>query len=50
MDRQLASAIIDRLAEQRGDETSPTEDVIDLARVLQYVLEQLRSHNGQSSS
>lgn len=39
MERELAWATVKRIAALRGNETIPTEDVIDLAQAVLYLLE-----------
>ncbi len=41
MEKEQAWATTQRLANKRGNETIPTEDVIDLAQALLYVLERI---------
>ena len=45
MDRESAWLVVNRLSKMRGNDTIPTEDVIDLAQALQYVLEKVDGPN-----
>ena len=41
MDAEMAREMMKKISHLRGNETVPTEDVIDIAMVVEYILERI---------